>query len=336
MKRPNRSDSMVCTDQETELIPNICLSGTEEKLVYNKRERSFLVDNLGEEEDEIIGDGDAGGGSLALGEKKRRLSIDQVKALEKNFEVENKLEPERKVKLAHELGLQPRQVAVWFQNRRARWKTKQLERDYGVLKAEYDSLLLDHEALKRDTDALLAEIKELKAKVGGEDGSSVKEEMVENVKLEMTITTTQEEVVFEENDVELEDQNLLPALIYKDGSSDSDTSAILNDDGSCGISSSFPSGLTSKLHIYGLQEQQQRLMFMGPDISSSSQFHCGLPQWKHLNQEEQILAMEERDRYHDDDDDEDDDDDDFLHGSSNIFSYEQAPTLSWYCSDQQK
>ncbi|KAK9130096.1 hypothetical protein Sjap_010583 [Stephania japonica] len=62
-----------------------------------------------------------------VSEKKRRLSIDQVKALEKNFEVENKLEPERKVKLAQELGLQPRQVAVWFQNRCARWKTKQLE-----------------------------------------------------------------------------------------------------------------------------------------------------------------------------------------------------------------
>ena len=50
--------------------------------------------------------------------------MDQVKALEKNFEVENKLEPERKVKLALELGLQPGQVAVWFQNRRSRWKTK--------------------------------------------------------------------------------------------------------------------------------------------------------------------------------------------------------------------
>jgi len=91
-------------------------------------------------------------------EKKRRLSGDQVKALEKNFEVENKLEPERKVKLAQELGLQPRQVAVWFQNRRARWKTKQLERDYGVLKANYDSLKRNFDALQHDNDALLKEV----------------------------------------------------------------------------------------------------------------------------------------------------------------------------------
>lgn len=93
-----------------------------------------------------------------VSEKKRRLSVEQVKALEKNFEVENKLEPERKVKLAQELGLQPRQVAVWFQNRRARWKTKQLERDYGLLKANYDSLKLNYDTLQRDNESLLKEV----------------------------------------------------------------------------------------------------------------------------------------------------------------------------------
>lgn len=92
------------------------------------------------------------------GQKKRRLSVDQVKALEKNFEVENKLEPERKVKLAQELGLQPRQVAVWFQNRRARWKTKQLERDYNVLKANFDSLKHNYDSLKHDNEALIKEV----------------------------------------------------------------------------------------------------------------------------------------------------------------------------------
>ncbi|CAH2076090.1 unnamed protein product [Thlaspi arvense] len=126
---------------------------------------------------------------MGLSEKKRRLRVDQVKALEKNFELENKLEPERKTKLAQELGLQPRQVAVWFQNRRARWKTKQLEKDYGVLKSQYDSLRHNFDSLRRDNDSLLQEITRIKAKINGEEDntnkatteseiSAVKEELV--------------------------------------------------------------------------------------------------------------------------------------------------------------
>ncbi|KDP41421.1 hypothetical protein JCGZ_15828 [Jatropha curcas] len=112
-------------------------------------------------------------------EKKRRLNLDQVKALEKNFEVENKLEPERKLRLAEELGLQPRQVAIWFQNRRARWKTKQLERDYEVLKADYEALKLNYSNIEKENESLNQQVKELKAKLREENADSshsVKEE----------------------------------------------------------------------------------------------------------------------------------------------------------------
>lgn len=171
-------------------------------------------------------------------EKKRRLSVEQVKALEKNFEVENKLEPERKVKLAQELGLQPRQVAVWFQNRRARWKTKQLERDYGVLKANYESLKQKYETLHHDNEALLKEIRELKAKLVGESGGNVvmvKEEAVESESEEL------ERKNAEQRDQETEFNNLqdcsngglISFADLKDGSSDSsDSSAILNEENS--------------------------------------------------------------------------------------------------------
>ncbi|CAN1140196.1 Homeobox-leucine zipper protein HAT5 [Linum perenne] len=94
-----------------------------------------------------------------LPEKKRRLTPEQVNLLEKSFEAENKLEPERKTELAKKLGLQPRQVAVWFQNRRARCKTKQLERDYDLLKASYDSLRNNYDAAVKEKDSLKSQLK---------------------------------------------------------------------------------------------------------------------------------------------------------------------------------
>jgi homeobox-leucine zipper protein len=105
-------------------------------------------------EDDVFGDTDL---SHPV-EKKRRLSFDQVRSLERSFEVENKLEPERKMQLARELNLQPRQVAVWFQNRRARWKIKQLERDYEMLNSAYTKLQADLESALREKDALSAEV----------------------------------------------------------------------------------------------------------------------------------------------------------------------------------
>lgn len=97
--------------------------------------------------------------------KKRRLTIDQVQFLEKSFEEENKLEPERKVQLAKELNLQPRQVAIWFQNRRARCKTKQLEKDYQILNSSYDKLKSEFDCLQKDNDKLKQEVQMLKEKL---------------------------------------------------------------------------------------------------------------------------------------------------------------------------
>lgn len=107
---------------------------------------------------------DDDGSSQLLGEKKRRLTMEQVKALERSFEVANKLEPERKIQLARALGLQPRQIAIWFQNRRARWKTKQLEKDYEILKRHYDSLKADNDALKTQNKELHSELQLLSMK----------------------------------------------------------------------------------------------------------------------------------------------------------------------------
>jgi len=83
-------------------------------------------------------------------EKKKRLTSNQLELLERSFQEEIKLDPERKMKLSRELGLQPRQIAVWFQNRRTRWKTKQLEHLYDVLKHQYDVISSEKQKLQEE------------------------------------------------------------------------------------------------------------------------------------------------------------------------------------------
>ncbi|KAL3825811.1 hypothetical protein ACJIZ3_021840 [Penstemon smallii] len=92
--------------------------------------------------------------------KKKRLSTEQLESLENSFQEEIKLEPDRKLKLAKELGLQPRQIAVWFQNRRARWKAKQLERLYDALKHQFDAVSREKDKLQQEVFALRAVLKE--------------------------------------------------------------------------------------------------------------------------------------------------------------------------------
>ncbi|CAM8930560.1 unnamed protein product [Rhodiola kirilowii] len=94
-------------------------------------------------------------------ENKSRFSEKQVKLLESIFEAETKIEPLKKVQLAMELGLEPRQVAIWFQNRRARWKSKQLEKEYSVLKGNYENLASQVASLKEENHILYSQVQSL-------------------------------------------------------------------------------------------------------------------------------------------------------------------------------
>ncbi|XP_074349253.1 homeobox-leucine zipper protein HAT14-like isoform X2 [Apium graveolens] len=95
-----------------------------------------------------------------LARKKLRLSKEQSAFLEESFKEHNTLNPQKqKHGLARQLNLRPRQVEVWFQNRRARTKLKQTEVDCEYLKKCCESLTEENRKLQKE----LQELRALKA-----------------------------------------------------------------------------------------------------------------------------------------------------------------------------
>ncbi|EAZ44923.1 hypothetical protein OsJ_29564 [Oryza sativa Japonica Group] len=90
--------------------------------------------------------------------KKLRLSKEQSAFLEESFKEHSTLNPKQKLALAKQLNLRPRQVEVWFQNRRARTKLKQTEVDCEYLKRCCETLTEENRRLQKE----LAELRALK------------------------------------------------------------------------------------------------------------------------------------------------------------------------------
>ncbi|GFQ01289.1 homeobox-leucine zipper protein hox27 [Phtheirospermum japonicum] len=88
--------------------------------------------------------------------KKLRLSKQQSAFLEESFKEHHTLNPKQKLALAKQLNLRPRQVEVWFQNRRARTKLKQTEVDCEYLKRCCETLTEENRRLHKELQELRA------------------------------------------------------------------------------------------------------------------------------------------------------------------------------------
>ncbi|KAL2348285.1 hypothetical protein Fmac_002285 [Flemingia macrophylla] len=122
-----------------------------------KRERDVSCEGIELEAEERvssrISDEDEDGTNAR---KKLRLTKEQSALLEDSFKQHSTLNPKQKQALARQLNLRPRQVEVWFQNRRARTKLKQTEVDCEFLKKCCETLTDENRRLKKELQELKA------------------------------------------------------------------------------------------------------------------------------------------------------------------------------------
>ncbi|XP_044478113.1 homeobox-leucine zipper protein HOX11-like isoform X2 [Mangifera indica] len=119
----------------------------------NKRDMKMVeTHHQNERASSRVSDDDENG----LTRKKLRLSKEQSAFLEESFKEHNTLNPKQKLTLARQLNLRPRQVEVWFQNRRARTKLKQTEVDCEYLKRCCEALTEENKRLQKELQELRA------------------------------------------------------------------------------------------------------------------------------------------------------------------------------------
>ncbi|CAI5491237.1 unnamed protein product [Closterium sp. Naga37s-1] len=105
-----------------------------------------------------------GGGAQpaeSMKRKRPRFAEEQLAHLEAHFAVEQELTPASKKQLAARLGVKPRQVCVWFQNRKVRQRTRERETELEGMQAAYAKLQATCRELQDDYELLKSDYQEL-------------------------------------------------------------------------------------------------------------------------------------------------------------------------------
>ncbi|MED6149460.1 hypothetical protein PIB30_062671 [Stylosanthes scabra] len=141
--------------------PVSSFSNSSNIIIKKEKDHQFLVEEFEVEIDEKVPSSSRGLLSEIIDEdgnntkrKKLRLTKEQSTILEESFKKHSNPNPKQKQELARQLNLRPRQVEVWFQNRRARTKLKQTESECELLKKCCETLTEENKRLQNELQQL--------------------------------------------------------------------------------------------------------------------------------------------------------------------------------------
>ncbi|KAK9677101.1 hypothetical protein RND81_11G121200 [Saponaria officinalis] len=111
----------------------------------------YMMNNGDDDDDD--GDDDDGGGGDDKGKKKRRKkyhrhTAEQIREMEALFKESPHPDEKQRQQLSKQLGLHPRQVKFWFQNRRTQIKAIQERHENSLLKTELEKLKDENKSLR--------------------------------------------------------------------------------------------------------------------------------------------------------------------------------------------
>uniref|UniRef100_A0A5B6YQM2 Putative homeobox-leucine zipper protein GLABRA 2 n=1 Tax=Davidia involucrata TaxID=16924 RepID=A0A5B6YQM2_DAVIN len=108
------------------------------------------LDGEGEQDDDGDGDGDGDGDKSKKKKRKKyhRHTAEQIREMEALFKESPHPDEKQRQQLSKQLGLAPRQVKFWFQNRRTQIKAIQERHENSLLKTEMDKLRDENNSLR--------------------------------------------------------------------------------------------------------------------------------------------------------------------------------------------
>ncbi|KAM0012507.1 putative transcription factor homeobox-WOX family [Helianthus debilis subsp. tardiflorus] len=155
IKKPSPNSDHCLEPSLTLALSGDSCGGSSFSIASAKREREVPSEESERGGENTSGEEDEDGG--VNGKKKLRLTKAQSGLLEEAFKIHTTLNPKQKQELARDLKLRPRQVEVWFQNRRARTKLKQTEVDCEYLKRCCKTLTDENQRLRQEVQELKAQ-----------------------------------------------------------------------------------------------------------------------------------------------------------------------------------